>query len=421
MPGGDFFRACDLLEEALRPESRAAMLERAAAASTLGQALSRLLPSMRSHVWSSADGEIDLRKTIAALDNRTRQDGFHALNDWDGKALRVNDDIIPVDVLAYIARKRGAEPVDRATLAILLDYYFIHLLSLLTLRLWDDGDPDENLDRVNTLLGIVQSGGGSGQKFVDDAETLMLIATSHYEPDESGFERLLHRVGGLSARHRARIAVGHASSMGCHLRFGFEAQCGRDMVALREDNVADYPWLCFALANVMEEYVRLRQDAAASSEQDAIVEALLNGLTPDARAFVAEPAASLARSEDDLQKFGQLFWPLREELLDRFEQLRPAGPAYSPLALYFNFSHNVLKGTVIDALVWGEPGALGLNDLLRGSNDGSAAKLKLATTLMGYARSSPDRIRGRLTPVIVYDPPLGRQAFSITMRKLRAA
>jgi hypothetical protein len=32
---------------------------------------------------------------------------------------------------------------------------------------------------------------------------------------------------------------------------------------------------------------------------------------------------------------------------------------------------------------------------------------------------NPHRIRGRLTPVIVYDPQAGRQAFGLTLRKLR--
>ena len=44
----------------------------------------------------------------------------------------------------------------------------------------------------------------------------------------------------------------------------------------------------------------------------------------------------------------------------------------------------------------------------------------LAKTLVAYARSSPDKIRGRLMPVIVYDPRAGREAFSFTMRTLRA-
>ena len=37
---------------------------------------------------------------------------------------------------------------------------------------------------------------------------------------------------------------------------------------------------------------------------------------------------------------------------------------------------------------------------------------------MAYARCSPQTIRGRLMPVIVYDPSTGREAFGNTMRKL---
>ena len=88
----------------------------------------------------------------------------------------------------------------------------------------------------------------------------------------------------------------------------------------------------------------------------------------------------------------------------------------------FNFSHNVLKGTVIDALLWGEVWDLTFNDLLAGSPPGEPkgeTKGTLATTLMGYARSSPDRIRGRLMPVITYDPQAGRQAFGVAMRKMK--
>jgi hypothetical protein len=45
--------------------------------------------------------------------------------------------------------------------------------------------------------------------------------------------------------------------------------------------------------------------------------------------------------------------------------------------------------------------------------------MEAATTLMDYARRNPDRIRGRLTPVIVYDPATGRHAFGAAMRRLR--
>jgi hypothetical protein len=92
------------------------------------------------------------------------------------------------------------------------------------------------------------------------------------------------------------------------------------------------------------------------------------------------------------------------------------------MSFFFNFSHNVLKGTVIDALLRGEPWQVTLNDLFTGVPGAGAkatVKEELARLLMGYARANPHRIRGRLMPVIVYDPRAGRQAFSVTMRKIR--
>jgi hypothetical protein len=49
------------------------------------------------------------------------------------------------------------------------------------------------------------------------------------------------------------------------------------------------------------------------------------------------------------------------------------------------------------------------------------AREQLALTLMTYARENPDRIRGRLMPVIVYDPRAGHRAFRVMMEKLGEA
>lgn len=437
-----FEGACALIETALRGTVRQEIVAAVSRSENLGRALLRLRESMRTNVWKAGAHHISLDRIITEYDSRTRQDGFHALHDWDGKADRVNEDTIPVDVLNYLSEKRGAEPIDPAALAILVDYYFLHVLSLLSLRVWDDGHPDENLDQVNQLLGSLQGPGGSGQPFVDNAETLILIATSHFELDERGFGKLLERVRTLDRSHRTNIALGHAASMGCHLRFGFEATCGRDTVALRDDNTADYPWLCFALATLMSEYSRTGETGARGVQPgvearlkdspsshvhgvdgQAIVEGMLNGLTPDARAFVGNhPPASLSACEAERSGFEALFHQHRHALLEDFERHRPSDHAYSPISLSFNFSHNILKGTIVDALMWGSAWDLTFNDLLTGSPPGdekSRLKETLATTLMGYARTSPDRIRGRLMPVIIYDPMAGRQAFGVAMRKLR--
>ena len=415
-----FDQACALVSAALQGSARREIVA-GLSGKTLGASLGALRDAMRANRFRAVGQQIFLDRVISSFDGRTRAEGFHILHDWDGVSQQTNPDIIPVDVLHFLAEQRGAEPATATELAILLDYYFIHVLSLLTMRVWDDGDANENFSRIDALLAELQGPNGSGHQFAADAATLMLIGTSHYEPEEWGYGKLLVKVRGLDDQHQFRIGLGHASSMGCHLRFGFEAQCGRDTLALRDDNVADYPWLCFALAAVMREYARLAESGIESRERAVIEEALLNGLTADARAFVGVPPASLADSEADRVRFVDGFTRHKAALLASFPRYRPSETAYSPLSFFFNFSHNVVKGTVVDALLWGEAWDVSLNDLLTGVpraglEDGSTQLL--ATTLMAYARSNPDRIRGQLMPVIVYDPQAGRRAYTVALEKL---
>jgi hypothetical protein len=419
-----FDDACAALETALTGAFRRTIVSEIAAAKDFRAALLRMRDSMRSHSWKTGSQQVAFGRIVKVFDQRTREDGFHVLHDWDGKADTVNEDIIPVDVLHYVADKRGQEAVDSRALAILLDYYFVHVLALLSLRIWDDGDADANLERLDRLLHALQGSDGGGQRFVDDAETLILIATSHFELHERGYEKLLAQAQALNDTHRANIALGHATSMGSHLRFGFEATYGRDTVVMRDDNVADYPWLCFALLTLMRKYAELQNGGGAEPSRggDIVIEALLNGLTPDARAFVGEPPRSLSAYAADRSEFRDLFHEHREALLDAFERYRPSEKDYSPLSFFFNFSHNIVKGTIVDALLRSEVWDVSFNDLLTSMPAGEAiaqSKERLAKTLMGYARANPDTIRGRPMPVVVYDPQAGRQAFTVTMRKLR--
>src|SRR5260221_1904603 len=176
-------------------------------------------------------------------------------------------------------------------------------------------------------------------------------------------------------------------------RFGFEATYGRDTIVMRNDNIATCRWLAFALVTLMDEY--------AGHRDAAVAEGLLNGLSPDALAFVKIPP------------FAERFTAHREELLERFEAFRPADGAYSPLSFFFNFSHNVVKGAVVDALRRSAPWTVSLNDLLtavpRGGPE-AGGKGSRATALMGYARRNPDRIGGGRRPGIGDDPPGGGRA-----------
>lgn len=425
-----FAGACALIEAALAGDARARLVADFARSQPFGRALTRLRAHMRANSFDPF---------LAAFDHRTRQDGFHALHDWDGKADQVLGDTIPENVVAYVARLRGDQETDRAALAILLDYYYVHVLSLLALRLWDDGDADVNLERVAGLLALLQGGGGSGQRFVADAETLILIATSHFEAVERGYDRLLQRVRTLDRAHQLNVALGHASSMGAHLRFGFQATYRRDTLQMRDDNSADYPWLCYALTTLIREYIA-RSSAQPDRPTETIVEAIANGLSADARAFVGAPPPSLAGAEAERAEFRDTFLARQDDLLAAFERHRPGDGTYSPFGFFFNFSHNVLKGTIVDAALRGAPWPVCFNDLLaRASIEperaGEAAhaeaapaaraaqgpaREQLARTLMTYARANPDRINGEPTPVIVYDPRAGLRAFRIMMEKLSA-
>lgn len=421
-----FTDTCSLLHDVLQSPTRTRIVQEAAHRATLEPALLALRAGLRSHVWKLGTQTLDLERIIQKYDRKTRQQGFHVLNDWDGISDKVNEDTIPVDVLHYLIDKRGEAAADPVILAVLLDYYFMHLLALVAVRIWDDDDADANLDRVEQLLALLQGEQGSGQRFAADAETLILIGTSHYELHERGYGALLEKTRTLSPTHQLKIALGHAASMGSHLRFGFEATYGRDTVNMRADNVADYPWLCFALATLMTEYARLRgmPDAAGvahSISRERIVEAMLNGLCADARAFIGAPPASLASCELERAGFQDAFDAYQQDLLGEFSAYRPSDATYSPLAFFFNFSHNVVKGTVVDALLRGKPWPLTLNDLLTSlppDETTSHVRKTLATTLMRYARENPHRIRGRLRPVIVYDIHSGREAFSVAIRKL---
>jgi hypothetical protein len=419
--GAAFHDATALLREALDGPARRDIAAALADAPTLGVALQRLREGFRANVFNIAGRRVSLERVVNAMDRATQQEGFHVLHDWDGTSDRVNENSIPIDVLDYIAGLQADTPPERAVIAILLDYYFVHLLELCSLRIWDEGDPDTNLDRVAELLALLQSAEGSNQRFADDAETLILIATSHFELHERGYALLLERVRTLGGAHQAAIAISHASSIGSHLRFGFEATYARDTIVMRDDNVADYPWLCYALEVVMREYERRAGDEDDLG-RDRVVEALLNGLSADARAFVGEAPASLAGSAAERTAFMNRFAAHRAELLVEFERFRPSEQHYSPLSFFFNFAHNVRKGTIVDALLRAEPWSISFNDLLTGLPRGDERNIQrelLANTLMTYARLNPDRIRGRLMPVIVYDPQAGRQAFGTTMRRLR--
>ena len=418
-----FVRACAALETALDSPMRGAVAVAAARQPTMRQALAYLIDRMRGHAWRADGTDVDLSAVIDELDRAARVEGFHVLHDWNGKAEEVTADTIPVDALVFASAQIGDRGADPGSLAVALDYYFLYLLALVAMRAWDAGEPGANLDRVTQLLAHLQGPFGSGQRFADNAETLLLIATSHYEPNEAGYDLLLARARALPASNRTSMALTHAQAMGGHLRFGYEVTYGKDFKAMRDDNGADYPWLLFGLTGLMDEYDRMTIRGEAGDVRDRVIEGLINGLTPDPTAVLGKPVSWFAPHQAELDRFLNLFARHGAGLVQSIETYRPRDQGYFPIALFFNFSQNVLKGAIVDALLRGSAAPVGLNDLFTGvPREGPLpeAKAGLSRRLMAYARANPDTIRGRLSPVIVYDPVVGRQSFGGAMRAIKS-
>ena len=99
-----FETACGLIRSVLEGPARREIVAGAGASSDHRQALRRL------------------DAPIQALDRRVRDDGFHVLHDWDGKAGRVNTDTIALNVLDYAIEKAAPGPANTNVLAILGEY-----------------------------------------------------------------------------------------------------------------------------------------------------------------------------------------------------------------------------------------------------------------------------------------------------------
>ncbi|HEY7819151.1 MAG TPA: hypothetical protein VIG29_13080, partial [Vicinamibacteria bacterium] len=195
-----FSSTCELVETILAGPARSRILAEASKPKEFRRRLQFLYDAFRDHAFPG----LSLESAVSALDARTRADGFHVLHDWDGMRDQLNEETIPMEVARFAMEKGAPSSSDATVLALLVDYYFLYLLALLALRSWQEGDPSQNLERVTALLALLQGPEGSGHRFVDHAETLLLVAISHFEPDIRAYQRLLQKVKTLDDVHKIR-------------------------------------------------------------------------------------------------------------------------------------------------------------------------------------------------------------------------
>jgi hypothetical protein len=369
---------------------------------------------MRRNVFAAGPTEYDFRKAVSSLDAKSRNEGLHLTQAWGFAAQKFSTDTVPVLLLDYCLRLAARKSDDRMAAAVLLDQYFVTALSLLAVRAWDEGDPNANLDRVSELLEALQGPDGSGHRFIDDAESLLFLSISYFHPQEVAYDMLLARVEQLDAAHQLRVAAACAGMMSAHLRWGLRFMYERDIGRMRDDNAADYPWLCHAVATLARAYDSKRDSALGTRHSAA--EALLLGLTADPAAFLGQTPRVLANRKADVDAVRLIMRERRAMLRDDFERLRAESSGYSPLSFTCNFPTNAAVALVAVTL---EDGVKypSLNALFtRGTSDASAATI--AERLMQYSASDPSRLGAGGSPLLVNDPRDGASAHNAVMRAI---
>ncbi|MDA0328174.1 MAG: hypothetical protein O2958_04105 [Gemmatimonadetes bacterium] len=382
----------------------------------------RLRSSMGAHGFRAGSATKTFDKWVKRLDAQTRQDGFRVLHAWDHNEHRFTEDIVPVLMLDFHQRARSEHSNAAVSLAILLDYYFLHLLALCAMRVWDDADADTNLDRLTELVGALQGAEGSGHHFVDDAETLLIYGLSQFHPEEQAYDRLIQRVTQLSERHQMTFARVSTAVLSAHLRWGLWLMYDRDVVRMRNDNVGDYPWLLNSVLTLLRGYARSVDGNVMSEERARVVGGLVQGLAADPWAFRGKAPGALAGYGSDYAEVLDLLQRYGTRFLEDAQEHRPSKEAYSPLALHFNFPHNTLVAIVTLALLEGRAQPLSLNELFVQNPTDEAdekGKERLARTLMAFSRSSPDRLGYQGAMLVAYDPLTALRSFSMTMDVLK--
>lgn len=413
-----FTNACEQLEHALGSGLRPRMLDALCSSGTPADAAQALRAAMRTHTFPTGAEPLRLQRIVHSFDTRARRAGLHVLESWDYVAHRFAPEITPVLMLDRCALCDVPADRQRAAHAVLLDHYFLSVLGLIVARAWDEGDPNENLDRAAALLRLLQEQDSSTCRFVDDVETLLLVAISHYSPDEHAYELVAHRLEALTGPRRRRMAHACAAVLGGHLRWGLRFMYQRDVGRMRDDNVVDYPFVIYGVLNALRDFEAERAAGVSGIEHARTVEALLNGLS-------ADPTFATGRTPSWLRTHRNHHAEMRERLLDQRDALldaaaahEPRARAYSPLGFDTNFLCNTVVAMVATALE-GDGPHRSINALftaLPRDSGASEAAEQQARALMRYAVGN--RVAAE-APLIVYDPYEAAHAFNSTRAALR--
>ena len=386
--------------------------------------LPALRRAMQTHSFPGAGGPVSLRRVVDSLDARTRREGLHVLHGWDFTRHRRPDDIAPVLLLDYCERVGVSSDRQPAAVAALLDEYCTAILALLTVRAWDDGDANANLDAIDALVRDVNGPDGSGHRVVDDAGTLLILAVAYYHPEESAYDAQVAKVWTLGPAQALRVALPGASVLASHLRWGLRFMYRSDVGRMRDDNVVDYPWVLFSLLTIATAVERSVLAGESASSRAPLVAGLLDGLTADSRAFLGKAPAFLAHLAPQHAELRAILLRQRALLLAEWAAFAPERGSFSPLSVGCNFLSNAAVAAAVGAATEGIEHPT-LNALMRDPRAGTGAESAeaelFARRLMEFSTANAGRLGAGGAPLIVYDPLDGMHHYNDVVRVLREA
>ena len=410
--------ACDLIEHALSDGLRPRILDALTSYDDFRDSASALRSAMRSHTFPTGGEPLRLQRIVQSFDTRARRAGLHVLESWDYVAHRFAPEITPVLMLDRCALDDISIDRRRAALSVLLDHYFMSVLGLIVARAWDEGDPNDNLDRATLLLRALQDCDSGNCRFVDNVETLLLTSISHYHPDEHAYEVIARRFDSLTGGRRRRMALACAAVLGGHLRWGLRFMYRRDVALMREDNVVDYPFVIYGLLNLLRDYEAERAAGDQTVDHARTVEGTLNGLSADPTFAAGKTPRWLRTHHEEHEEIRARLLDNRDALLADVAMHQPTSRSYSPLGFDANFLCNTVVAMVATALADDGPHP-SLNSLftcLSDDTDASNAAERQARALMKYAVGN--RVGGE-APLITYDACEAAHAFNVTSSVLR--
>ena len=348
----------------------------------------------------------------------------------------------------------------------LFNLYVIRCLTLLSMRIWDDG-PDsagDRLARIQTVLEQLWSIKPAGQPvLVRDARWLIPMAQSPATDDLGAYFNVAGKIAGsLSDDDRIEIHAANVRLAAGHLRsqiryYSINKSVSFDDTSLilltRNSNALDFALLIQDLVPLLEAY----EEACRSDDRRkrlALADVICQAVSPDPDLFLRRVTLLRAysmiehlfvttdadarvvytaigqRHVDLVRKYEELIARVSNGLHDDCSHFRPVAGTYSPFGVLYGFASDLLEHMALKTLQPDSITRFSVEDVFT-STDGDADKLawvrgwrnlphltREMTKLFDYPQQFAEEIFGRLERALSASVSAGAASSDLTTGRL---